>query len=187
MRLEKAQQAGCRQPVADPLEMAVRGDAARQGQGVEQLLDARDRLQLALQDQGRAGPHGLEELVRQHTPEAALDGRTERQVKQVKSAGQAARSLSAHDTSNNLLHLRRDHLTAAEHRASRTQTCRVWAEISSVITAASSLAHAASRCPSLGPQPVKLTMPPDLHRQRSCKGKSVVGYASSASSSAFAL
>src|SRR5438105_13322751 len=33
--------------------------------------------------------------------------------------------------------------------------------ISSVITAASSLAHAASRCPSLGPQPVKLTMPVD--------------------------
>src|SRR6266436_9591565 len=77
MRVEKAQQAGYRQPLADPLEMAVRGDAAWQGQGVEQLLDARDRLQLALQDQGRAGPHRLEELVRQRTPEAALDGGAE--------------------------------------------------------------------------------------------------------------
>jgi len=72
--------------------------------------------------------------------------RRERQIKQFKSAGQARRFLSAHDPINNLFHLRRDHLTAAEHRASRTQTSRVWAEISSVITAASSLAHAASRC-----------------------------------------
>ena len=72
--------------------------------------------------------------------------RRERQIKQFKSAGQAQRFLSAHDPINNLFHLRRDHLTAAEHRASRTQTCRGWAEISSVITAASSLAHAASRC-----------------------------------------
>src|SRR6266853_6672140 len=87
--------------------------------------------------------------------------RRERQIKQFKSAGQARRFLSAHDPINNLFHLRRDHLTAAENRASRTQTSRVWAEISSVITAASSLAHAASRCPSLGPQPVKLTMPVD--------------------------
>jgi hypothetical protein len=37
---------------------------------------------------------------------------------------------------NNLFQLRRDHLTAAEHRASRTQIFRVWAEISSVIVAA---------------------------------------------------
>src|SRR6266404_8816973 len=62
--------------------------------------------------------------------------RRERQIKQFKSAGQAGRFLSAHDPINNLFHLRRDHLTAAEHRASRTQTSRVWAEISSVITAA---------------------------------------------------
>src|SRR6202022_3885477 len=72
MRLEKAQQPSYRQPLADPLEMAVRGDAARQRQGVEQLLDAGDRLQLALQDQGRAGPHGPKKLVPQRTPEAAL-------------------------------------------------------------------------------------------------------------------
>ena len=53
---KNAQQAGYRQPLADPLEMAVRGDAARQRAGVEQLLDAGDRLQLALQDQQPCGP-----------------------------------------------------------------------------------------------------------------------------------
>ena len=50
--------------------------------------------------------------------------RRERQMKQFKSAGQAQRFLSAHDQINNLFHLRRDHVTAAEHRASRTQTFR---------------------------------------------------------------
>ena len=62
--------------------------------------------------------------------------RRERQMKQFKSAGQAQRFLSAHDQINNLFHFRRDHLTAAEHRAFRTQTFRVWAEISGAITAA---------------------------------------------------
>jgi len=57
-------------------------------------------------------------------------------MKQFKSAGQAQRFLSAHDQINNLFHFRRDHLTAAEHRAFRTQTFRVWAEISGAITAA---------------------------------------------------
>src|SRR6201997_4610339 len=56
--------------------------------------------------------------------------RRERQLKQFNFAGQAQRFLSAHDQINNLFHFRRDHLTAAEHRASRTQTFRVWAEIS---------------------------------------------------------
>jgi putative transposase len=55
--------------------------------------------------------------------------RRERQMKRFKSAGQAQRFLSAHDQINNLFHLRRDHVTAAEHRASRTQTFRVWSEI----------------------------------------------------------
>ena len=55
--------------------------------------------------------------------------RRERQMKQFKSAGQAQRFLSAHDQINNLFHLRRDHVTAAEHRASRNQKFRVWAEI----------------------------------------------------------
>jgi hypothetical protein len=35
-------------------------------------------------------------------------------MKQFKSAGQAQRFLSAHDQINNLFHLRRDHVTAAE-------------------------------------------------------------------------
>jgi len=48
---------------------------------------------------------------------------------QFKSAGQAPRFLSAHDQINDLFHLRRDHVTAAEYRASRTQTFQVWAEI----------------------------------------------------------
>ena len=58
--------------------------------------------------------------------------RRERQMKQFKSAGQAQRFLSAHDQINNLFHLRRDHVTAAEHRASRTQKFQIWAEICSV-------------------------------------------------------
>jgi len=53
-------------------------------------------------------------------------------MKQSRSAGQAQRFLAAHDQINNLFHLRRDHVTAAEHRAARMQTFRVWAEISSV-------------------------------------------------------
>src|ERR1700746_1648380 len=55
--------------------------------------------------------------------------RRERQMKQFKSAGQAQRFLSAHDQINNFFHLRRDHVTAAEHRASRTQKFPIWAEI----------------------------------------------------------
>src|SRR2546429_7131060 len=55
--------------------------------------------------------------------------RRERQMKQFKSAAQAQRFLSAHDQINNLFHFRRDHVTAAEQRASRTQKFRVWAEI----------------------------------------------------------
>ena len=58
--------------------------------------------------------------------------RRERQMKQFKSAGQAQRFLSAHDQINNFFYLRRDHVTAAEHRASRTQTFQVWAEICSM-------------------------------------------------------
>ena len=58
--------------------------------------------------------------------------RRERQMKRFKSAGQAQRFLSAHDGINNLFHLRRDHLTAAEHRAARTQAFQTWAEVTSV-------------------------------------------------------
>jgi putative transposase len=50
-------------------------------------------------------------------------------MKRFKSAGQAQRFLSAHDQINNLFHLRRDHIPAAELRASGTQKFQVWAEI----------------------------------------------------------
>jgi putative transposase len=58
--------------------------------------------------------------------------RRERQMKQFKSAGQAQRFLSAHDQINNLFQRRRDHVTATEHRASRAQKFKIWAEICSV-------------------------------------------------------
>jgi putative transposase len=50
--------------------------------------------------------------------------RRERQMKQFNSAGQAQRFLSAHDQINNLFHLRRDHVTAAEQKASRIKNSR---------------------------------------------------------------
>ena len=56
----------------------------------------------------------------------------ERVMRRFKSAGQAQRFLSAHDQINNLFHLRRDRVTAAEQRASRTQKFQVWAEICSM-------------------------------------------------------
>ena len=58
--------------------------------------------------------------------------RRERQMKQFKSAGQAQRFLSAHDQINNLFHLRREHVTAAERRASRSEKFQIWAEVCSV-------------------------------------------------------
>jgi putative transposase len=50
-------------------------------------------------------------------------------MKQFKSAGQAQPLRSAHDQINNLFHLRRDNVTAAWHRNSRTQEFEIWAEI----------------------------------------------------------
>jgi hypothetical protein len=58
--------------------------------------------------------------------------RRERQMKQFKSAAQAQRFLSAHDQIKNLFRLRRDRVTAAEHRASRYQTFQVWDEICNI-------------------------------------------------------
>ena len=55
--------------------------------------------------------------------------RREWQMKQFKSTGQAQRFLAAHDQINNLFHLRRDHVTAAEYRAARVQAFRLRAEI----------------------------------------------------------
>jgi putative transposase len=62
--------------------------------------------------------------------------RRERQMKRFKSAGQAQRFLSAHDQINNLFHLRRDHVTATEYRATRAQAFAIWAEITGVAAAA---------------------------------------------------
>jgi putative transposase len=52
------------------------------------------------------------------------------------AAGQAQRFLSAHDQINNLFHLRRDHVTADQYRATRTQAFQSWAEITGVATLA---------------------------------------------------
>src|SRR3954452_23973491 len=58
--------------------------------------------------------------------------RRERQMKRVKSAGQAQRFLSAHDGINNLFHLRRDHRPAAQYRAARAQAFQTWAAVTGV-------------------------------------------------------
>jgi putative transposase len=64
--------------------------------------------------------------------------RRERQMKRFKSAGQAQRFLSAHDPINNLFHLRRDHVSAGEHRAraARARAFETWADVSGVAAAA---------------------------------------------------
>src|SRR3954452_2958933 len=62
--------------------------------------------------------------------------RRERQMKRFTSAGQAQRFLSAHDGINNLFHLRRDHLPAAQYRAARTQAFQTWAEVTGVAATA---------------------------------------------------
>jgi putative transposase len=62
--------------------------------------------------------------------------RRERQMKRFKSARQAQRFLSAHDQVNNLFHLRRHRLLAAQYRAARAQAFRTWAEITGVAAAA---------------------------------------------------
>ncbi|MBL6082016.1 IS6 family transposase [Belnapia sp. T18] len=61
--------------------------------------------------------------------------RRERQMKRFKLARQAQRFLFAHDQIANLFHLRRDHVTASEHRAARARAFEAWADISGVTTA----------------------------------------------------
>jgi putative transposase len=53
-------------------------------------------------------------------------------MKRFKTAGQAQRFLSAHDGTNNLFHLRRDHVTASEYRAATMRAFRAWSEVSGV-------------------------------------------------------
>ena len=57
-------------------------------------------------------------------------------MKRFKSPRQAQRFLSAHDGINNLFHLRRDHLSATQYRAARTQAFQTWAEVTGVVAAA---------------------------------------------------
>ena len=53
-------------------------------------------------------------------------------MKRFKLPSQAQRFLSAHDGINNLFHLRRDHLSASQYRAARTQAFQAWAEVTGV-------------------------------------------------------
>ena len=62
--------------------------------------------------------------------------RRERQMKRFTSPGQAQRFLSTHDPINNLFHLRRDHVTADQHRAARARAFEVWAEVTGAGAAA---------------------------------------------------
>jgi len=62
--------------------------------------------------------------------------RLERQMKRFKSSGQAQRFLSAHDGINNLFHLRRHQVPAAQYRTARSQAFQVWAEVTGVAAAA---------------------------------------------------
>lgn len=71
--LEERQQAGYRQRVADPIEVAVRSDAARRRQCGEQLFDTRYRGQLARERDIDMGAETLEKVVPQTTPESGLD------------------------------------------------------------------------------------------------------------------
>src|SRR5918995_320127 len=62
--------------------------------------------------------------------------RRERQVKRFKSPGQVQRFLAAHDPINNLSHLHRDHVTAAEYQSARARAFATWAEITGAKAAA---------------------------------------------------
>jgi putative transposase len=62
--------------------------------------------------------------------------RRERQMKRLKSAGQAQRFLSAHNGINNLFQLRRDHVTAHQHHGARTCAFGIWVNITGFVAAA---------------------------------------------------
>ena len=62
--------------------------------------------------------------------------RRERQMKRLKSAGQAQRFLAVHDQINNLFPLGREHVPATEYRVARRQAFVAWAEVSGVAAAA---------------------------------------------------
>ena len=62
--------------------------------------------------------------------------RRERQMKCVKSAGQARRILWARAVINKLVPLRCDHLSAVQPRAARTRAFAIWAQVSGTSVAA---------------------------------------------------
>jgi putative transposase len=62
--------------------------------------------------------------------------RRERRMKRLESARRAQRFLSAHDRISNLFHLRRDQVTAGEHRAAGARAFETRADISGVAAAA---------------------------------------------------
>jgi len=62
--------------------------------------------------------------------------RRERQMKRFKSARQVQRFLAIHDPINNLFLFRRDHLSASQYRAARTQALDAWAEVAGARLAA---------------------------------------------------
>lgn len=62
--------------------------------------------------------------------------RRERQMKRFKSPRQVQRFLSIHDPINNLVHLRRNHLTASEYRAAQARAFAAWAEVAGAPLAA---------------------------------------------------
>jgi hypothetical protein len=82
--------------------------------------------------------------------------RRERQMKQFKSAAQAQRFLSAHDQIKNLFRLRRDRVTAAEHRASVSAkdvgACRPMLEKAGHVAGGSRKLRLAKEGPSLPAQ-----------------------------------
>jgi len=58
--------------------------------------------------------------------------RRERQMKRFNLPARRSASSQLTIRSNNLFHLRRDHVTAAEHRACRSQTFQIWTEVCSL-------------------------------------------------------
>ncbi|PWC47383.1 DDE-type integrase/transposase/recombinase [Azospirillum sp. TSA6c] len=62
--------------------------------------------------------------------------RRERQRKRFKDPAQVQRFLSIHDPIANLLHRRRDHRPAVDHRKARTQAFRAWAAVAGAPLAA---------------------------------------------------
>jgi putative transposase len=57
-------------------------------------------------------------------------------MKRFKSARHVQRFVSIHDPIANLFHLRRDHVTASQYRAARSQAFEAWAEIAGARLAA---------------------------------------------------